>query len=479
MSAFYNITKVNGFDYTNLDNARQNNYAWSMSELNGYLYVGTGRNIVYQPVKAIFDRLGIETPPILTPDNPNNDAEIWRYPIRERCHAHWELVYKAPSQYQIMGFREMITYKDSTGQTSIYAAGFTITGSSYMLASSDGRTWTFVPPGVPAGQSTRAMHIHRGLLYMGATNTTNQTQATNLFVTNNPRVGWTQVVIGTSENDPRGEIQSIATFNNQLYIGTAPDGGFEIWRTRRGTPNTGDWKLVVDKGAGDELNELPLSMAVFRNNLYVGTGIWASVMSVDSSKVIVPPKGFDIIKINDCDKWKVVVGQKAIWPTNPTTGVRNIGRYPSGFGNMFNSYCWQLTTYEDQLYVGTWDSSILWATILRSLFTIGEDGADLTPVTNLEGLMAGLDTGTLRYPSILRFNIKDWLLAFATSLERLPEEFGFDLFRTIDGRRFEPQTLDGFDNRYNYGARNLFAASDGHLYLGTANPFEGCEVWVK
>ena len=39
MSIFKNLTPTNGFDYNNLNNARQNNYAWSMSELGDYIYV--------------------------------------------------------------------------------------------------------------------------------------------------------------------------------------------------------------------------------------------------------------------------------------------------------------------------------------------------------------------------------------------------------------------------------------------------------
>lgn len=46
MYKFKNLTPVNGLDYNDLENARQNNYCWSMSELDDYIYVGTGRNIL-------------------------------------------------------------------------------------------------------------------------------------------------------------------------------------------------------------------------------------------------------------------------------------------------------------------------------------------------------------------------------------------------------------------------------------------------
>jgi len=40
-----------------------------------------------------------------------------------------------------------------------------------------------------------------------------------------------------------------------------------------------------------------------------------------------------------------------------------------------------------------------------------------------------------------------------------------------------PTASTGFKNPNNYGFRTLLSTSDG-LYAGTANPFQGCEVWV-
>ena len=45
-SGFCKITPVNGFDTLNPDNAKQNNYCWSMEEMGDYIYVGTGRDIL-------------------------------------------------------------------------------------------------------------------------------------------------------------------------------------------------------------------------------------------------------------------------------------------------------------------------------------------------------------------------------------------------------------------------------------------------
>ena len=76
----YSLKKLNstdGFDFKNLDNARQNNYAWSIAELDEYIYVGTGRNIPITFLQSI--NSNIKLPTILKPDNQDNLAEIWRY----------------------------------------------------------------------------------------------------------------------------------------------------------------------------------------------------------------------------------------------------------------------------------------------------------------------------------------------------------------------------------------------------------------
>ena len=54
--------------------------------------------------------------------------------------------------------------------------------------------------------------------------------------------------------------------------------------------------------------------------------------------------------------------------------------------------------------------------------------------------------------------------------------WGFDLLRTSDGENFEIITDSGFNDKYNYGGRSLVATDNG-LYIGTANPFFGAQLW--
>lgn len=54
---------------------------------------------------------------------------------------------------------------------------------------------------------------------------------------------------------------------------------------------------------------------------------------------------------------------------------------------------------------------------------------------------------------------------------------GADLYVTEDMENFECITVNGLNDEYNYGFRT-FAATDDGLYIGTANPFYGAQVWL-
>ena len=67
--------------------------------------------------------------------------------------------------------------------------------------------------------------------------------------------------------------------------------------------------------------------------------------------------------------------------------------------------------------------------------------------------------------------------SIVSQLNSIGYPFGFDLYESTDGINFTPIFLNGLASRYNYGGRTLFVDSSNTLYIGTANPFEGCEVW--
>jgi len=54
---------------------------------------------------------------------------------------------------------------------------------------------------------------------------------------------------------------------------------------------------------------------------------------------------------------------------------------------------------------------------------------------------------------------------------------GFDLFYSDDGIEWTPYTVNGFNDPHNYGGRVLIPTENYGLFVLTANPFTGCQVW--
>lgn len=466
-SDFKKITPVNGFDVTNRDNAKQNNYCWSMEEMGDYLYVGTARNIPYSILtnKVLGD---IPIPEILVPENVDYRGEIWR--CRKSCPGKWELVYKAPYEPLSIGFRFMKRYTTPDHETALYAGLMTLTPDFVIIKSKDGVNWYPLTSNIQ-GSATRTMIEHNGILFMGALQVMGLTEPLLFFSTDPEKDGWTKIDLnGDPEKNPRGNIDLLLSFNGHIYIGTGRPGGFELWRTNGLLPAKDDWTLVVDKGAGDARNEHPWAITVFKDHIYIGTAIEAAVLSLNPEEQIVPPKGFDVIRVDRNDNWDLIVGGPPVEATEPVTGTRGypLSGYLSGFGNVSNAYCWQIEVQGDTMYLGTFSWSILIPVFIPVLPEI------------IRKLISNANYDSAFGSALLNANMDDfWRLLGQIVFEAGKNIWGFDLWKTKNGLDWIPVSLNGMGNNYNYGARKLFLAQNGDLYLGTANPFFGCEVWKK
>ena len=72
---------------------------------------------------------------------------------------------------------------------------------------------------------------------------------------------------------------------------------------------------------------------------------------------------------------------------------------------------------------------------------------------------------------------KDNLIAFGKLLKYLSTaQRGFDMYVTSDGETFSTITTNGFNDPYNHGCR-VFATGADWMAIGTANPFNGTQLW--
>jgi len=192
---------------------------------------------------------------------------------------------------------------------------------------------------------------------------------------------------------------------------------------------------------------------VFKNHLYV-----SGTKPLPLSYFI--PMGFDLIRIDKDDNWEAIVGGNSFISLGTIIDeeFNSLSNLWSGFNNPFNVYGWQIQEYKDRLLISTFDDSSNMEVILTTLLEnraaleelIGETATNLL-ITAYRAVVEILTA--IRYPR------------------------GFDLYISEDGVNFNSVFLDGLNNPHNYGGRILFVDSENDLYIGTANPFEGCEVW--
>lgn len=309
MSIFKNLTPTNGFDNIDLNNARQNNYAWAMSELGDYIYVGTGRNILLNIISAISPN--VRFPSLIMADPVENTGEIWRY--RKDGRLPWERVYRSTNSGEnpvLAGFRYMITHRPFGGSPAIYAAG---AGERVqVLKSTNGVNWRVLEDTVLQGSSSRAMVTHKGKLYIATRDELEENPVPLLYISKDPEFyPWEPVIVSNAQGfdpdrNPKGSIWNMAVFNNRIYITTSYEDRIQVWRTNSEEPRMNDWTLVVD-GFENPLNTSTLAIGVFKDHLYV-----SGTKPLPLSYFI--PLGFDLIRIDKNDNWETIVGGNWLIP---------------------------------------------------------------------------------------------------------------------------------------------------------------------
>ena len=240
MYKFKNLTPVNGLDYNNLENARQNNYCWSMSELDDYIYVGTGRNIILVILQTYFGN-SLNIPTSIYAPNQDNRAEIWRY--KKDCPDSWEKVFTVEEEREY-GFRYMVNFRPFDGNPALYAASAATEGYMQVYKSVNGVVWEPVlsdvlPNSTITGTSSRAMVVHKGKLYLAAIDETGMGPETLLYSSRDPEFfPWRlETPEGTDpDRNPQGGITNMAVFNRRIYVATSTDTGVQVWRTNKEEP---------------------------------------------------------------------------------------------------------------------------------------------------------------------------------------------------------------------------------------------------
>ncbi|HRI87353.1 MAG TPA: hypothetical protein PLJ47_07100 [Candidatus Hydrogenedentes bacterium] len=442
------LLSENGFDASDHDDDN-NEYAWSMryfrpdGDKSGTVYVGTGNNIsgifTYY-AEANLSGGETDNPPVLPPEirrhRPDLGEDVWEKVLDYR---------DIDDDLKTYGFRSMIVY-DAESETQkgaltsyLYAGSQGVDGSTLWRSSTgDAGTWESVFTSGPNSASMRALAVHDGKLYVGFAFDAlamENPPAAEIWVSENG-VGF-EPVMQDGFGDPNNRaVEFLMPFDGWLFAGTKNDvDGYEVWKLD-GPGDQDEPVQVVDNGGPDSRNESAGTAFVFKEKLYVGSLIFYGYNRIQNNGF----KGCDIIRIDTDDSWETVVGP------------RSVSGYNSGFNYFTNAYCWQFEEHDGWLYTGTFDQATLLAGLLD----------------NLPAIIALLQEQNQKAALGEFLDFDDWM--------RLMEGGG-DIFKTQDGENWFRITSDGLGNRGNYGWRTMESTPDGHLYLGSANPTNGLEIW--
>jgi len=423
----FTLVSHGGFDWLD-DLLDKNDYAWGMESFRGdeqstgYIYVATGNAMVSLMSQGMGAMVGgaalgeiSARPPEMRRYRPDLGEKVWERVLDYRNIEN-------DPHFETIGFRHMKVYRArSNGVNYLYAATFGKNATLWRSRNGDPMNWELTWQSGEMG-SVRMMAEHNGLLYLALANDTPVAGRIGKIWATDGQQFWSVIEDGFGDPNNIG-IMSLISYNGWLYAGTMNTAeGYQVWKLEGPEGSTGP-NLVVDHGGPSSSNESAVTPCLFQDRLYWGAMIYMLNM--------LDFRGADIIRINPDDTWETVVG------TNSISG------YGPGFGHWPNTYVWSMAVYNGWLYAGTYDMASSLTHMVPSL-----------TLSNLPGRL------TSRPPNLLDFLLQS----------------GADLYKTHDGITWYPVTLNGLNNGENYGFRTLLATDDG-LYVGTANPFTGLQIW--
>jgi hypothetical protein len=318
-----------------------------------------------------------------------------------------------------------------------------------------------------AGNSrATSMAVYRSHLYVGTENGDGVWPGSDsgAEVWRYDGANWVQVNTD-GFGDPRNETaDTMAVFDNALYVGTENSRGAEVWQY-----DGAAWRQVNSDGFGNQQNHIVDSVALYNGHLYAGSGggllgakVW-QYNGVAWSQVNADGFGdaFNFIAVDlvVCDGDLYVTTESPtgtqVWLYDEATWTQV---QDDGFGDAKNEAA-AMAVFNNHLYVGTLNA-VTGAEVWRY------DGAIWTQVDNGWG-------GDRGNKAAVGMCVYDNLLYVGT----WNETTGAELWH-YDGAVWVQANSDGFGD-----ANNVTIEEDGMavynnaLFVATSNDATGAEVW--
>ena len=165
--------------------------------------------------------------------------------------------------------------------------------------------------------------------------------------------GWEPITDFAFGDLGNKSIHELCAWGDHLYAGTPNHNGFQLWRSRCEGEAPYAWERVLQQGAHcGPLNQGVLSMAVFKNSLYVASGIQGG--GIDKANKIGPAPA-ELVRVNEDGSWDLVVDD----PRDTPAGWKEpLSRRRAGFDNLISGHFWRMCAHDGWLYMGTVEWSV-------------------------------------------------------------------------------------------------------------------------
>lgn len=578
---------------------RNNCYAWAMTERDGYIYIGTNRNILGGMVAQFSEALveaGISYEQMWDIINVITNGEIPPFDAMESCPmiirvdpvtSETKVVYRSPLGTD-SAFRMVVKH-----QESLYFGSMGNSGTRIVKVDENDAAEVVYSGG--GNSSFRAGTVYQDKLYFGGLDNRIPDEAAGKYnklavleKSTHDDADWQRVADfndfiayadDTLYQSEGGTVWDLVPYQGDLYIFLATSNGFVLFKGHEAAPGAEAnqygwvWEEVIGKNSAYHMGMAPTAEGfnteegatpgliasaatpvVFQDKLYFGSFDYALRAEMEAVQgllqMVAGGENAPALKEFLKPMHDALNAPQKMYCMDQNGAITEVEQINKLYEDTANEYFWRYGLYNDQLFVSSFDASSLYKYVTKltngDLLRMDKEeflqqiGYVIKLLQSLSGTKAGAESGALsaaltaaqtQIAALLdqqatpanvqklialiekttrplsgametisalpasaargaslsgildalkslmsAFDLEGLRMYFSISNKLFKNEPGFDLYVTKDGENYTELTVNGFNDKFNFGGRTLVTNEDG-LYIGTANPFYGAQLW--